>query len=80
MEKKLEKKLKNIIIDLLVVDPLSIVPDARFKEDLKIDDLSMVELIIEIEEEFKINITDEDTKNLFTVKDLITYLNKKIKK
>ena len=79
MEKKLEEELENIIMDLLVVSPLSIVPDARFKEDLGADDLSMLELLAVIEDEFKIEITDEEAEKFFMFKDLIKCINRKLK-
>ncbi len=70
-------RLKEIIIDRLDVEGEQIVPEASFVEDLGADSLDIVELIMGIEEEFDIEIPDEDAEKLTTVGEATNYtLNK----
>ncbi len=64
---EIKDKLKQIVIDRLDVDEDQITPDASFVEDLGADSLDIVELIMGIEEEFDIEIPDEDAEKLTTV-------------
>lgn len=66
-------RLKEIIIDRLDVEEDQIVPDASFVEDLGADSLDIVELIMGIEEEFDIEIPDEDAEKLTTVGEAMNY-------
>ncbi len=71
-------KIKEIIIDKLGVEENKITSDARFIEDLGADSLDTVELIMQFEEEFDIEISDEDAENLNTVGNSIDYINSKL--
>jgi acyl carrier protein len=67
-------KVKKIIAEKLSVDLVEVVPEASFVEDLGADSLDLVELIMSMEEEFEIDISDEDAEKLVTVKDAIDYI------
>ncbi|NPV92214.1 MAG: acyl carrier protein [Firmicutes bacterium] len=73
------EKLVKIIADQLDVDPAKITPESHLMEDLKADSMDLVEMIMALEEEFGINIPDEDAEKLGTVKDVAEYLEKKLK-
>ena len=70
-----EDKVKKIIAEKLSVDLEEVVPDASFVDDLGADSLDLVELIMSMEEEFDIDIFDEDAEKLVCVKDAIDYIN-----
>jgi acyl carrier protein len=72
-----EAKVKEIIINELGVEPEKVTPEASFVEDLGADSLDTVELVMAFEEEFGIEIPDEDAENLQTVGDAIKYLKEK---
>ena len=61
------KEVQNIIIELLAVDPEKVVPEARFREDLGADSLDLVELIMEFEDKFGGEISDEEAQKITTV-------------
>ena len=67
-------KVKKIIAEKLSVDLEEIVPEASFTDDLGADSLDLVELIMSMEEEFDIEISDEDAEKLVTVKDALEYV------
>ena len=69
-------KVKEVIIDKLGVDEDSIKTDAHFVNDLGADSLDTVELIMEFEEEFGIEIPDEDAENITTVGSAVDYIEK----
>ena len=71
----IEDKVKKIIAEKLSVDLEEVVLDASFVDDLGADSLDLVELIMTMEEEFDIDISDEDAEKLETVKDAIDYIN-----
>ena len=71
-------KIKEIIIDKLGTEESKITSDARFLEDLGADSLDTVELIMQFEEEFDIEISDEDAEGLTTVGSSIDYINSKV--
>jgi len=71
----IEDKMKLIVADKLSVDVSEVVPEAAFVDDLGADSLDLVELIMSMEEEFDIEISDDDAENLVTVKDAIEYIN-----
>ncbi len=71
-------RLKEIIIDRLDVEEEQINPEASFVEDLGADSLDIVELIMGIEEEFDIEIPDEDAEKLTTVGEAINYAAAKL--
>ena len=70
-----EDKVKKIIAEKLSVDLTEDVPEAHFVDDLGADSLDLVELIMSMEEEFDIDISDEDAEKLATVKDAIAYID-----
>jgi len=67
-------KVKEIIINELGVDPEKVTPDASFVDDLGADSLDTVELVMAFEEEFTIDIPDEDAEKMRTVGDAISYI------
>jgi acyl carrier protein len=69
-----DDKVREIISQQLEVPLDKVVPAASFIDDLKADSLAIVELVLAIEEHFSIEIPDEDTENLKTVKDAIDYV------
>ncbi len=69
-----QERLRKIIAEQLSVDEEEVVPEASFIEDLNADSLDLVELIMTLEEEFNIKISDEDAENIKTVQDAIDYL------
>lgn len=70
-----EERLKKIIAEQLSVPEEEITPDASFIEDLNADSLDLVELIMSLEEEFGVKISDEDAEKIRTVRDAIDYLH-----
>jgi acyl carrier protein len=74
----LEAKVKEIIADRLQVDISSVTPTASFIEDLGADSLDTVELVMAFEEEFDLEIPDEDAEKLQTVGSAISYLQEKL--
>lgn len=70
-----EDKVKKVIAEKLSVDLSDVVPEASLVDDLGADSLDLVELIMSMEEEFDIDIPDEEAEKLVTVKDAIEYLN-----
>ena len=69
-------KIKEIIINELGVDPEKVTPEASFVDDLGADSLDTVELVMAFEEEFTIDIPDEDAEQMRTVGDAISYIEK----
>ena len=67
-------RLKKIIVDQLGVDESEVVPNASFVEDLNADSLDLVELIMSLEEEFKLQISDEDAEKITTVQEAEDYI------
>ncbi len=70
----LEEKVKKIIVDQLGVDAAEVTPEASFIEDLGADSLDTVELVMALEEEFGIEIPDEQAEKIVTVKDAVAYI------
>ena len=70
-------KIKSIVVDHLGVDEDQVTEDASFVDDLGADSLDTVELIMAFEEEFDIEIPDEDAQKIKTVKDVIEYIESK---
>jgi acyl carrier protein len=70
-----DERVKNIVVDLLGVEPERVVPAARFREDLEADSLDLVELIMAFEEEFGGEITDEDAQAITTVGEAVKYID-----
>ncbi len=74
-----ENKIKRIISDQLGISEEEIQGESNFVEDLGADSLDIVELIMAMEEEFEMEIPDEDAEKLLTVQDVIEYVNKRVK-
>ena len=74
------EKFKEIIVDRLGVDPNEITPEASFIDDLGADSLDTVELVMAFEEEFDIEIPDEDAEKLTSVGKAMEYLQSKLEK
>jgi acyl carrier protein len=72
-------RLKKIIVDQLGVDESEVVPSASFVEDLNADSLDLVELIMSLEEEFKLQISDEDAEKITTVQEAEDYIEEHLK-
>ena len=70
-------KIKSIVVDQLGVDEDQVTEDASFVDDLGADSLDTVELIMDFEEEFDIEIPDEDAQKIKTVKDVMEYIEAK---
>ncbi len=79
MADSIEEKVSKIIVDQLEVPKDKVVPAASFTEDLKADSLAIVELVLALEESFKIEIPDEDTEKIKTVGDAINYIKARAK-
>ncbi len=71
----IEEKVIDIIVDKLGVDRAEVTPEAVFVDDLGADSLDLVELIVAMEEEFGMEIADEDAEKLRTVQDVITFVS-----
>ncbi len=68
-------QVKEIIVEKLGVDPEKVTPNARFREDLEADSLDLVELIMEFEEKFGGEISDEEAQKITTVGEAVKYLD-----
>jgi acyl carrier protein len=68
------ERVTKIIIDRLGVDEAEIKLEAKFKEDLGADSLDVVELVMELEDEFDMEISDEDAEKIVTVGDAVNYI------
>ena len=75
MTENIEERVKEIIVNELGVEPEKVTAEASFVEDLGADSLDTVELVMAFEEEFGIEIPDEEAEKLQTVGDAIRYLN-----
>ena len=71
-----EEKVKKIIVDQLGVSADEVTSEASFVEDLGADSLDLTELIMAMEEEFGIEIGDEDAQKILKVKDAVAYIEK----
>lgn len=67
-------RVKNIIVDRLGVDAAEVVLEASFKDDLGADSLDVVELVMEFEDEFDMEIADEDAEKITTVGEVVNYI------
>jgi acyl carrier protein len=76
MAGSVEEKVKEIIVNELGVDEAEVTPNARFIDDLGADSLDTVELVMKFEEEFSIEIPDEDAEKITSVRDAIDYIEK----
>lgn len=72
------EKVKQVIVDQLSVNPEEVTDDASFIEDLGADSLDIVELVMELEEQFGVDIPDEDAEKISTVGEAIKYIDVKL--
>lgn len=79
MADAIEKKVKELITQQLEVSEDKLKPEASFIDDLKADSLAVVELVLALEQEFDLEIPDEDTEKIRTVNDAITYIKTHVK-
>jgi acyl carrier protein len=75
-----EEKVKSIIVEQLGVDAAEVAIEAKFVDDLGADSLDTVELVMALEEEFNLEINDEDAEKIATVGDAIRYIESHQKK
>ena len=75
-----EEKVRDIIVEQLGVSPDEVAPEASFIDDLGADSLDIVELVMAIEEEFDLEIPDEDAERMQTIGDAISYVEEKTTK
>ena len=73
-DKSIETRVKDIIVDQLGVNADQVTPAAKFVEDLGADSLDTVELVMAFEEEFEIEVPDEEAEKLQSVGDVVTYI------
>ena len=78
-DKSIEEKVKDIIVEQLGVNPEQVTPQASFIEDLGADSLDIVELAMAFEEEFSVEVPDEDAEKLQTVGDVVKYIEERAK-
>ncbi|MBP0724879.1 acyl carrier protein [Bacillus sp. RG28] len=68
------ERVSKIIVDRLGVEESEIALTSRFKEDLDADSLDVVELVMQLEDEFELEISDEDAEKIITVGDVVSYI------
>lgn len=73
---EIEQKVKSIIVEQLGVDEDEVTLDASFTDDLGADSLDIVELVMALEEEFSIEIPDEEAENISRVREAVDYIQK----
>jgi len=79
MAENLEEKVIKIIVEQLEVPPEKVTLSASFADDLKADSIDRLELVVVLEETFKIEIPDEDTEKIKTVGDAVNYVKSRVK-
>lgn len=73
------ERVKKVVLEQLTVEPDEVTPQATFIEDLGADSLDMVELSMALEEEFQIEIPDEDAEKIRTVQNAVDYIDERLK-
>lgn len=77
-DERIFEKVKTIIVEQLGINEAEVTPDASFVEDLGADSLDVVELIMALEEEFDLKITDEEAEKIATVRDAVIYISENL--
>jgi acyl carrier protein len=78
VEKSVEKRVLEIIVEQLGVSEEEVTMEASFIDDLGADSLDLVELIMAMEEEFSLEISDEDAEKIQTVQDVVNYITEHV--
>jgi acyl carrier protein len=78
-DKPIDQRVKDIVVEQLGVKPEQVTPQAKFIEDLGADSLDTVELVMALEEEFGIEVPDEQAEKLQSVGDVIKYVEDNVK-
>ncbi|MBI3089216.1 MAG: acyl carrier protein [Candidatus Tectomicrobia bacterium] len=78
MSSSVEERVRKIIVEQLGVDAAEVKPEASFVEDLGADSLDTVELVMAFEEEFDIEIADDDAEKILNVRDAIKYIEEHV--
>ncbi len=73
-----QERVKKIVVEQLGVEEVAVTAEASFVDDLGADSLDTVELIMALEEEFKIEIPDEEAEKITTVKQVVAYINENL--
>jgi len=74
--KQIEEKVRKIIVEQLDISEEDILPESSFKDDLGADSLELLDLVMKMEEEFDIQISDEDAEEIISVQDAIERIEK----
>ncbi|CAB3976493.1 acyl carrier protein [Candidatus Azoamicus ciliaticola] len=74
------ERIKKLIVEHTEIDESKITLQSSFSDDLGADSLDIVEIIMALEEQFEIEITDEEANNLITIKDAVDFVNNKLSK
>ena len=74
LEKEIFQKLKSIVVEQLGVNDENVTMEATFVDDLAADSLDIVELVMNIEEEFDLEIPDSDAEKIVTIGDVVKYI------
>ncbi len=78
MNQEIFEKVRDIVADLLDIDPDTVTPESKFQADLGADSLDLVELIMEFEEQFGGEISDEDAQKITTVGEAVKYVKERM--
>jgi acyl carrier protein len=76
-DKSIEERVKDIIVDQLGVSADQVTSEAKFVEDLGADSLDTVELVMALEEEFDVEVPDDEAEKLQAVKDVVAFITSK---
>ena len=77
-DEKIFEKVKTIVVEQLGISYGDVTPDASFVEDLGADSLDVVELVMALEEEFDLKISDEEAAKIATVRDAVEYITEEL--
>jgi acyl carrier protein len=80
MSAEIEKRVKEIIVEQLGVNETEVKPEAKFVDDLGADSLDLVELVMALEEEYGMEISDEDAEKIVSVGNAIEFIKSKVVK
>ncbi|MGN7386847.1 acyl carrier protein [Sporosarcina sp. SAFN-015] len=72
------ERVTKVVVDRLGVDESEVKPEASFRDDLGADSLDVVELVMELEDEFDMEISDDDAEKIGTVGDAVKYIEEKV--